>query len=75
VMAGHPIMESHMNLNSRHQLRLPFEPELLNDATLRAAYARTHLNVTFEAALRDKALAICLRSLARAQMRKRNRHR
>lgn len=64
-----------MDLNSQHQLGLPFESDALNDATLRAAYARTRLNVSFEAALRDKALAICLRSLARAQMKAHKRHR
>jgi hypothetical protein len=75
VIAGHPTMEDRMQVNTQHQLGLPFELDAINDATLRAAYARSRLKVSFEAALRDKALSICLRSLARAQMKELNRHR
>jgi hypothetical protein len=62
-----------MNVVSNYQPGLPFEFDSVNDTTLRAAYARSQLNVPFEAALRDKALAICLRDLAHAQMKKWNR--
>lgn len=63
-----------MDSISNHQLGLPFEFDTVNDTTLRAAHARSQLKVPFEVALRDKALAICLRHLACAQMRKWNRH-
>jgi hypothetical protein len=66
-------MEGRMNLIPHNQLGLPFEFEGLNDTSLRAAYARSKLKVPFEAALRNKALAICLSCLARAQMTKRRR--
>jgi len=63
-----------MNLISNYQPGLPFEFDTVNDVTLRAAHARSQLKVPFEAALRDKALAICLRCLAHAQMKKRSRY-
>ena len=62
-----------MELISNRQPGLPFEFDALNDATLRTAYARSKLKMPFEAAVRDKALAICLRHLAQAQLRKRKR--
>jgi hypothetical protein len=67
-------MENHMNLIFDRQPRLPFEFDAFNDATLRAAHVRSDLKMPFEAAVRDKALAICLRCLAQAQLKKRNRH-
>jgi hypothetical protein len=74
AIAGHPIMEDRMNLISNRQPGLPFEFDAFNDTTLRAAHARSQLKMPFEAAVRDKALAICLRCLARAQLKKQNRH-
>jgi len=64
-----------MNLISNMQPGLPLEFDGLNDATLRAAYARSQLKMPFEAAVRDKALAICLRCMAQAQMKRRKGHR
>ena len=63
-----------MNPISNRQPGLPFEFDAFNDATLRAAHARSRLKIPFEAAVRDKALAICLRCRAQAQLKKRNRH-
>lgn len=63
-----------MTLISNHQPGLPFEFDMFNDTTLRAAHARSQLKVPFEVALRDKTLAICLRCLAHAQMKKRYGH-
>ena len=62
-----------MELISNQQPGLPFEFDMFNDTTLRAAYARSQLKVPFEAALRDKALSICLCGLVHAQLRQRNR--
>jgi hypothetical protein len=61
-----------MNLTSHRQPELPFEFNAFDDTTLRAAYARSHLKIPFEAAMRVKALAICLRCVAQAQLKKRN---
>jgi len=63
-----------MNLISDRQPALPFEFDAFNESTLRAAHARSRLEMPFEAALRDKALSICLRCLVQAQLRKRQRH-
>jgi len=63
-----------MNMISHHQPELPFEFDAYNDTFLRAAHARSRLKISFEAAMRVKALAICLRSLARIQLKKRNPH-
>ena len=60
-----------MNLISNRQPELPFEFNAFDDTSLRAAYARSHLKLSFEAAMRVKALAICLRRLAQAQLKKR----
>jgi len=62
-----------MDLISNRQPGLPFEFDAFNDTTLRAAHARSRLKMPFEAAVRDKTLAICLRCLARAQLKKQNR--
>ena len=64
-----------MNTFSSYQPRLPFEFDAINDSTLRAAHARSKLNISLEAALRNKALSICLRRLAEALLRKRSRRR
>ncbi len=61
-----------MNLVSNRQPELPFEFNALDDNSLRAAYARSHLKIPFEAAMRVKALAICLRQLAQVQLKKRS---
>jgi hypothetical protein len=71
--AGHPSME-HMNMISNRQPELPFEFDAYSDTILRAAYARSHLKIPFEAAMRVKALAICLRCLAQTLLRQRSRH-
>lgn len=63
-----------MRLYSDHQPELPFEFGAFNETTLRAAHARSHLNIPFETAVRDKALAICLRCLALSRLRQRARH-
>ena len=62
-----------MDMFSSHQPGLPFEFDAINDSTLRAAHARSKLNIPLEAALRDKALSNCLRRLAEALLTKRSR--
>ena len=64
-----------MDMFSSYQPGLPFEFDAINDSTLRAAHARSRLNISLEAALRNKALSICLRRLAEALLKKRSRRR
>jgi hypothetical protein len=64
-----------MSLFSSYQPGLPFEFDAINHSTLRAAYVRSQLPIPFEAALRDKALSICLRHVAAALLKKRCRRR
>ena len=64
-----------MDVNSNIQPGLPFEFDGFNDVTLRAAYTRSKLQMPFEAAVKDKTLAICLRCLAQAQLKRRKGHR
>jgi hypothetical protein len=59
-----------MELISNIQPGLPFEFDAINDATLRAAYTRSKLQVPYEVAVRDKALGICLRCLAQAHLKR-----
>jgi len=40
-------MEERMNLISNRQPELPFEFNAFDDASLRAAYARSHLKLSF----------------------------
>lgn len=62
-----------MNMTQR-QRGLPFEFDAYNETLLRAAHARTRLPISFEAAMRVTALAICLRRLTQLQLRKRRRN-
>jgi hypothetical protein len=64
-----------MSLNSSYQPGLPFEFDAINASTLRAAYARSRLNIPLESALHNKALSICLRHVAEALLKKRCRRR
>ena len=64
-----------MSLFSSYQPGLPFEFDAINQSTLRAAHARSKLPSPFEAALRDKALSICLRHVAAALLKNRCRRR
>lgn len=48
------------------QLALPLEADSRNEASLRQAWVRSGLSLPFEVALRDRALAICLRNFAEA---------
>ena len=57
---------------SQRQPELPFEFDAYDGLFLRAAYARSHLKISFEAAMRVKALAICLRCLAQTYLKKQN---
>ena len=62
-----------MDMFSSYQPRLPFEFDAINVSTLRAAHARSHLNISLDAALRNKALSICLRRLAETLLKQRSR--
>ena len=57
------------------QLVLPLEADARNEATLRQAWKRSGLSVPYELALRDRAIAICLRCLADAMHRTQRRKR
>jgi len=48
------------------QLALPLEADSRNEAALRQAWMRSGLALSYELALRDRAIAICLRCLADA---------
>ena len=57
------------------QLALPLEADSRNEAPLRHAWVRSGLSLPYELALRNRALAICLRDLADAMRRKHGRRR
>jgi hypothetical protein len=63
-----------MGLYSSLQPGLPFEFDAINHSTLRAAHARSKLNMPLETALNDRALSICLRRVAESLLKKRSRH-
>ena len=49
------------------QLSLPLPDERWDEQDLRVAYRSARLRIPFEAAMRDPALAICLRCLSEAK--------
>lgn len=53
------------------QLALPLPQEGWNEDALRTAYRSTRVRIPFEAAMRDRALAICLRCLSEARRKRR----
>lgn len=55
---------------SRHQKRLPLEIVEIPEGVMRAAYQRCRLAVSFEAAMQDRGLKVCLRNVAVSVMRK-----
>ncbi len=57
------------------QLALPLEADTRMEAPLRQAWVRSGLALPYELALRDRALAICLRCLADAMRHKHRRKR
>jgi hypothetical protein len=57
------------------QLNLPLDADSGNDAPLRQAWVHSGLSLPYEAALRNSAIAICLRDLADAMRRKHGRRR
>ena len=57
------------------QLALPLEADSRNEAPLRRAWLRSGLSLPYEVALRNRAIAICLRDLADAMRSKRERKR
>ena len=57
------------------QLTLSLDADARREAPLRQAWLRSGLALPYELALRDRALAICLRCLADAMQRKRRRKR
>lgn len=57
------------------QLALPLETDMRWDAPMRRAWARSGLDLPYELALQNRALAICLRCLADAMGRNNERKR
>jgi len=53
------------------QLALPLSPDVPGEDALRMAYRSTRVRIPFEAAMRDRALAICLRCLSEARHKRR----
>lgn len=52
------------------QLALPLSQEGWNEDALRTAYRSTRVRIPFEAAMHDRALAICLRCLSEARRKR-----
>jgi len=52
------------------QLALPLDADSRNDASLRRAWMRSGLSLPYEVALRNRAIAICLRDMVDAMRRK-----
>ena len=57
------------------QLALPFEADSRNEAPLRQAWVRSGLSLPYELAIRNRAIAICLRDLADAMRSRHGRRR
>ena len=53
------------------QMPLPFALDGWNENELRTAHRNAHLRIPFEAAIRQPALAICLRCFSEAQHKQR----
>ena len=53
------------------QLHLPLPQDGWSEDDLRSAYRSARLRVPFEAAMRDRALSICLRCLSEARRKAR----
>ena len=52
------------------QLALPLEPGAEPESALKHAWSRTRLRVPYHVAIRNPALAICLRNIAAAETRR-----
>jgi len=52
------------------QLALPLEPGAEPESALRNAWSHTRLRVPYDVAIRNPALAICLRNIAAAETRR-----
>jgi hypothetical protein len=52
------------------QLALPLEPGAEPESALKHALSRTRLRVPYDVAIRNPALAICLRNIAAAETRR-----
>jgi hypothetical protein len=58
-----------MHRRSDLQLSLPLPYDEWSEDALRDAHRAAHIRVPFEHAMRDRALAICLRCFAQARQR------
>src|SRR5690606_11285330 len=56
------------------QLPLPLPLEGWDEEALRSAHRSARLKIPFEVAMRDRALAICLRCLSEARLASRRKH-
>ena len=52
------------------QLALPLDSRTESESGLRGAWARSHMRVPYDVALRVPALVICLRNIAAAEARR-----
>ena len=52
------------------QLALPLEPGAEPESALKHAWSRTRLRVSYDVAIHNPALAICLRNIAAAETRR-----
>ena len=53
------------------QLALPLEPGADSESALKHALSHTRLRIPYDVAIRNPALAICLRNIAAAETRRR----
>lgn len=57
------------------QLALPLDADSRNETSLHQAWMRSGVSLPYEVALRNRAIALCLRDLADAMRRKHGRTR
>lgn len=60
-----------MDRQTNDQMTLPLPYAGWSESALRTAHRSAHVRVPFELAMRDRALAICLRCLTEARLRSR----
>ncbi len=63
-------MHRTMQSDQIDQLTLPLPEDGWNEDALRIAYRSTRVRIPFEAAMHDRALAICLRCLSEARRKR-----
>ena len=60
-------------MTMNRQLALPLEPRAEPESALKRAWSFTRLRMPYDVAIRNPAIAICLRNIAAAEIRKEQR--